>query len=124
MRQPRPAPEQPRRRAEAKPAQQATRPASEPEATPPASEPQAAPPAAQAGAQAGTPSTDPAAGSAVQAQPAGETDPEAARSALTAARESLSQLTQLPAAAQLSGEARTQVAQLISNFNELITTQV
>jgi hypothetical protein len=29
-------------------------------------------------------------------------------------------LTQLPAAAQLSGEARTQVSQLISNFNELI----
>jgi hypothetical protein len=40
-----------------------------------------------------------------------------------AARESLSQLTQLPAASQLSGEARAQVAQLISNFNELITTQ-
>jgi hypothetical protein len=33
-------------------------------------------------------------------------------------------LTQLPAAGQLSGPARTQVAQLISNFNELITTQV
>lgn len=32
-------------------------------------------------------------------------------------------MTQLPAAAQLSGEARTQVAQLISSFNELITTQ-
>jgi hypothetical protein len=31
-------------------------------------------------------------------------------------------MTQLPAAAQLSGEARNQVAQLISNFNELITT--
>ena len=41
---------------------------------------------------------------------------------MTAARESLSQLTQLPAAAQLSGDARTQVSQLISNFNELITT--
>jgi hypothetical protein len=36
------------------------------------------------------------------------------------ARDTLSQLTQLPAAAQLSGEARTQVSQLISNFNELI----
>jgi peptidoglycan hydrolase CwlO-like protein len=31
-------------------------------------------------------------------------------------------MTQLPAAAQLAGENRTQVAQLISNFNELITT--
>ena len=41
---------------------------------------------------------------------------------LTAARDSLSQLTQLPAAAQLTGDARTQVSQLISNFNELITT--
>jgi hypothetical protein len=40
-----------------------------------------------------------------------------------AARESLAQITQLPAAGQLTGEARTQVAQLISNFNELITTQ-
>ena len=29
-------------------------------------------------------------------------------------------MTQLPAAGQLSGEARTQVAQLITNFNELI----
>ena len=50
-------------------------------------------------------------------------DPEASKRHLTAARESLSQLTQLPAAAQLSGEARTQVSQLISNFNELITTK-
>ena len=55
------------------------------------------------------------------AQPQG--DPEAARQHLTAARNTLSALTQLPAAAQLSGESRTQVAQLISNFNELITTQ-
>lgn len=39
---------------------------------------------------------------------------------LVTARDTLSQLTQLPAAAQLSGDARTQVAQLISNFNELI----
>jgi hypothetical protein len=39
---------------------------------------------------------------------------------LVSARDTLSQLTQLPAAAQLNGEARTQVAQLISNFNELI----
>ncbi len=31
-------------------------------------------------------------------------------------------MTQLPAAQQLTGEARTQVSQLISNFNELITT--
>jgi hypothetical protein len=39
---------------------------------------------------------------------------------LVTARDALSQLTQLPAATQLNGEARTQVAQLITNFNELI----
>src|ERR671927_290062 len=55
------------------------------------------------------------------AQP--QIDADAARRHLMAARESLSQLTQLPAATQLTGEARTQVAQLISNFNELITAQ-
>jgi hypothetical protein len=58
---------------------------------------------------------------AAVAQP--QTDPEAARRHLTAARDTLSQLTKVPAAGQLSGEARTQVGQLISNFNELITTQ-
>jgi hypothetical protein len=31
-------------------------------------------------------------------------------------------MTQLPAAQQLTGENRTQVTQLIANFNELITT--
>jgi hypothetical protein len=60
----------------------------------------------------------------VQAQPSGSADPEAARRALTTARDTLSQMTQLPAAGQLTGEARGQVAQLITNFNELITTQV
>ena len=48
---------------------------------------------------------------------------DAAKRHLTEARNSLSALTQLPAAAQLAGEARTQVSQLITNFNELITTQ-
>jgi hypothetical protein len=47
---------------------------------------------------------------------------DAARAHLTAARNTLSQLTQLPAATQLQGETRAQVAQLINNFNELITT--
>jgi hypothetical protein len=56
-----------------------------------------------------------------QAQPA--IDQQAAKQHLTAARDTLSQVTQLPAAAQLTGDARTQVSQLISNFNELITTQ-
>jgi hypothetical protein len=48
---------------------------------------------------------------------------DAAKAHLTAARNTLSQITQLPAAAQLQGESRSQVAQLINNFNELITTQ-
>ena len=39
---------------------------------------------------------------------------------LTAARNALSDVTQLPAAAQLTGEARTRVQQLITSFNELI----
>ena len=52
-----------------------------------------------------------------------QADTEAARKHLTEARNTLNALTQLPAAAQLAGEARTQVSQLISNFNELITTQ-
>jgi hypothetical protein len=48
---------------------------------------------------------------------------DVAKTHLTNARNALSQITQLPAAAQLQGEARTQVSQLINNFNELITTQ-
>jgi len=50
-------------------------------------------------------------------------DQDAVRRHLTAARDTLAELTKLPAAAQLQGENRTQVSQLISNFNELITTQ-
>ena len=49
-------------------------------------------------------------------------DQEAARTQMTEARTTLTQLTQLPAAAQLAGEARAQVTQVIANFNELITT--
>jgi len=54
--------------------------------------------------------------------PAQQADADSVKRHLTAARDTLSQLTQLPAAAQLTGDARTQVSQLISNFNELITT--
>jgi hypothetical protein len=50
-------------------------------------------------------------------------DAEAAKQHLTAARNALSEMTQLPAASQLTGDARTQVSQLITNFNELITTK-
>ena len=50
-------------------------------------------------------------------------DADAAHRALTAAQDSLTQFTQLPAAAQLSGDARTEVGQLIVNFNELTSAQ-
>lgn len=80
------------------------------------------------GSAAGTTSTQPPAtsqttqpGQSTQPQSA-QVDAEAAKQHLTAARNSLSEMTQLPAAAQLTGEARTQITQLISNFNELITT--
>jgi hypothetical protein len=107
-------------------------------ATTPAEEPSAAAPAAAAAAApaaepAAVPSTEPAAApqqdpaapstaAAAPQQPA-DADQEAARRHLLAARDALNQLTQLPAAAQLTGDTREQVSQLIANFNELITTQ-
>jgi hypothetical protein len=120
----------------------ASAPSSEPAATEPAAAAATQPPAAQSNPSTPSPSpaaqpepTAPTAGqqppaqnppSAEQAQqptPGQQADPETSKRHLTAARESLSQLTQLPAAAQLSGEPRAQVSQLISNFNELITTK-
>jgi hypothetical protein len=65
----------------------------------------------------------PATSAAPEQQPAGQVDADAAKQHLTAARNSLSEMTQLPAASQLTGDARTQVSQLITNFNELITTK-
>ena len=95
-----------------------------------AAQPQATPPAAEASAQPSTPSpaapTSATAPSPAQAQPppAGTSavDPEGAKRYLTAARDTLGQLTKIPAAAQMHGDARTQLTQLIANFNELITT--
>jgi hypothetical protein len=52
-----------------------------------------------------------------------QVDPAAAKTHLSQARDTLSQLTAMPEAAKLQGDARTQVSQLISNFNALITTQ-
>lgn len=81
-----------------------------------------------ASAQAPQPSTAPAEPPVTRPAAAGELraasqpDPESAKRHLAAARDSLTELTQLPAAAQLSGDARAQVSQLITNFNELITT--
>ena len=60
-----------------------------------------------------------------QAQPPqdAKVDATAAKQQLSQARDALSKLTSLPEAAKLEGDARTQVSQLISNFNELISTQ-
>ena len=78
-------------------------------------------------AQAAPPSAQPTEQTQAQAPTASaassQVDEDAAKRHLTSARDSLAQLTQLPAAAQLTGDARTQVSQLISNFNELITAK-
>ena len=50
-------------------------------------------------------------------------DAAASKQHLSAARDTLSQLTSMPEAARLQGDARTQVSAIISSFNELITTQ-
>jgi hypothetical protein len=73
-------------------------------------------------AQEQPPATPPSAQTEQAAAPA-NANQAVAKTHLTAARNTLSQVTQLPAAAQLQGDARTQVSQLINNFNELITTQ-
>jgi len=85
--------------------------------------PPAAPPTQQT-TSAAQPPADPKPADA-QAQPAQDTkiDAAAAKEHLSQARDTLSKLTSLPEAAKLEGDARTQVSQLISNFNELITTQ-
>ncbi len=73
-----------------------------------------------------TPQTPPSASApqtTPQSSPSQSTGMDAAKAHLTTARNTLSELTQLPAAGQLQGEMRSQVAQLINNFNELITTQ-
>ncbi len=98
-----------------------TPPPSQPQPQPPA-QPQPAPPTQP------QPSTPPPTTPTEQTPPqqppaAGQADQSAARQHLSEARRVLSEVTQLPAAAQLQGEARTQVAQLITNFNALITAQ-
>jgi len=93
-------------------------PAQSPSPSPAQPDPNAASPAQPPAAQQPTPAAQ---SPAAQAQP--QVDTEVAHKHLVAARETLAQLTQLPAAAQLSGEPRNQVSQLITNFNALITTQ-
>jgi hypothetical protein len=91
-------------------------PAQNPPSQPPTqTQPQTQPPA---------PQQPPAASSQTPSTAAnGQIDANAARRHLTEARDSLSQLTSMPEAAKLQGDARTKVAELISNFNALITTQ-
>jgi hypothetical protein len=93
--------------------------ATPPSATPPSAAPPSAPPT-EPSPQSAPPAAAPTAQSA-ESQP--KVDQSAARQHLTEARDTLAQLTQLPAATQLAGDARAQVSQLITNFNELITAQ-
>lgn len=81
------------------------------------------PPASTSGAQSSTPATEPGAQPPSAQPPATQVDAAAAKQALSDARDTLAQLASMPEAAKLQGEQRTQVSQLISNFNELITTQ-
>ena len=99
-------------------AAQATAPAQTEPANPTPANPNAATPAPANPAQ-DTPAQNAATPQTAATAP--KVDAEAAHRELLAARDALNQMTQLPAAAQLSGEARTQVQQLITNFNELIT---
>ena len=79
-----------------------------------------------AGSQ-GTTSQQPPSGTSTSSAPSGQAsggsgaDQEAVRQHLSAAREALAELTKLPAASQLQGEQRQQVAQLISDFNTFAT---
>jgi hypothetical protein len=94
---------------------------SSPTAEPSSTAPTTGSSAAQAPTTQAPSTTEPA--QSQQSTPASGANEEEAKQHLTAARNALSELTQLPAAAQLTGEARTQVSQLITNFNELITTK-
>ena len=111
---------------------QAASPTPTAESTPPASASvpaSASAPSAQSAAAAQSPAASSAApaeqtqAQAPTAEASSQSDEEGAKRHLTAARDSLAQLTQLPAAAQLTGDTRTQVSQLIGNFNELITSK-
>ena len=92
-----------------------------PSATP-QSTPSPTPQSEQPPATAAPQTTEPSAAQP-SAAPAGQVDREAAKQHLSQARESLSQLASMPEASKLQGETRTQVSQLISSFNALITTQ-
>lgn len=102
---------------------QQTTPTQQPKTTP---TPQPSPTPTPTQTQQPTPTPQdpaPAQPSAEKPAAAGQVDPAAAKQHLSEARDTLSQLTSMPEAARLQGDTRTQVSQVISNFNELITTQ-
>ena len=84
------------------------------------SQPQTPPSSTSSTSAAGSQTTGTAAGSTTATAQA---DTSAAREHLTQARQSLADLTAMPQAQQLQGETRNKVSQLISQFNQLITTQ-
>ena len=65
----------------------------------------------------------PPSGTSQQQQVSGGGNQEVARQALAAARQSLAELTKLPAASSLQGEQRTAIANFISDFNAFATAQ-
>jgi hypothetical protein len=81
--------------------------------------PTAAPPAQSASSAQSATTQQPSSTTSQQTSP----NQEAARQALAAARQSLAELTKLPAAQQLQGEQRTAVANFISDFNAFATAQ-
>ena len=82
------------------------------------------PPAQQPPTQQTPQTTQPPAPQSAQPATAGaQPDAAAAKQHLTEARDTLSQITSMPEASRLQGDARTQVSQLISSFNGLITAQ-
>ena len=100
-----------------------TQPATPPAAPAPSPQPTTQPPTQPA--EPATPAQPLATTTQAPTDPAAaplKPDADGAKRALTAARDSLGEVTKLPAAQQLSGEMRTQLTQLIANFNELITT--
>jgi len=97
---------------------QSNPPQNPPSQPPTQTQPQTQPPATQQQPPSSTTQSQPA------APPAnGQADAAAAKQHLTEARDALSQMTSMPEAAKLQGEARTKISELISNFNALITTQ-
>lgn len=71
----------------------------------------------------GTPPEQTSAQPPAAAAAGGQADVAAVKTHLSAARNTLAQLTAMPEAAKLQGPARTQVSQLISDFNALISAQ-